>query len=120
MTQWIALLLVAICGYLALRLRSSSLSKIPAAHWSARFSPIWILWKRYTGKELHTLVDAHQKHGSIVLVGPQDLSVSCYQDGIRRVYDSGYPKPAPFYSMFNYYRYYAQALNSQSFFTLYR
>ncbi|OAQ60249.2 cytochrome P450 [Pochonia chlamydosporia 170] len=82
----------------------SPLSRVPSAHWSARYSSLWILWTRYNGRELSSLVDAHRKHGPILLVGPRDLSVSSYQDGIRRVYDAGFPKPTAFYSVFNYFR----------------
>ncbi|GIC86015.1 uncharacterized protein Aud_002375 [Aspergillus udagawae] len=104
MALLILVLLVAVCSYFTLRPLFSPLYKVPAAHWSSRFSPLWILWTRWSGNELSRLIDAHRKHGPIVLVGPQDLSVSCYQDGIQKVYDAGFPKPAPFYSMFNYYR----------------
>ncbi|KAJ6090442.1 hypothetical protein N7486_009257 [Penicillium sp. IBT 16267x] len=97
-------LLALLCySYFSLRLLYS-LRKVPAAHWSSRFSSARILWARWTGTELKFLIEAHSRLGPIVLVGPQDLSVSSYQDGIRKVYDTGFPKPAPFYSMFNYYR----------------
>ena len=98
-----SLALFALCGYFVSRTRASPLFSVPAAHWSGRLSSIWILWARCTGKELQKLIQAHRKHGPVVLVGPQELSISCYQDGIRKVYDSGFPKPAPFYAMFNYY-----------------
>ena len=94
---------IALCGYFFLRRNRSPLRSVPAAHWSGRLSSAWILWLRYTGKELQTLIQAHHKHGPIVLVGPGELSISCYQDGIRKVYDSGFPKPAPFYGQFDYY-----------------
>jgi hypothetical protein len=82
---------------------ASSLRKVPAAHWSCRFSSARILWARWTGTELKFLLDTHRRLGPIVLVGPKDLSVSSYQDGIRKVYDAGFSKPAAFYSMFRYY-----------------
>lgn len=59
---------------------------------------------RYSGQELSCLIEAHRKHGPIVQVGPKDLSVSSYQDGIRRIYDAGFPKPASFFAPFDYYR----------------
>lgn len=100
----IALLALLYYSYFSIPLLYS-LRKVPAAHWSSRFSSARILWARWTGTELEFLIDAHSRLGPIVLAGPQDLSVSSYQDGIRKVYDAGFPKPAPFYSMFNYYRY---------------
>lgn len=98
-----ALLFVLLTIYIANKVYLSPLSKIPASHWSARFSPIWSLWVRYRGTELSELVKAHRKHGPIVQVGPHDISISSYQDGIRKVYDAGFGKPSQFYSFFNYY-----------------
>ncbi|THD00200.1 hypothetical protein EYZ11_000391 [Aspergillus tanneri] len=79
--------------YFSLRILFS-LRKVPAAHWSSRFSSARILWARWTGTELKFLLDAHGRLGPIVLVGPQDISESSYQDEIRKVYDAGFPKPA--------------------------
>lgn len=98
-----ALLFVIPIIYIASQCFFSPLSKIPASHWSARFSPIWSLWVRYRGTELSELVKAHKKYGPIVQVGPRDISISSYQDGIRKVYDAGFGKPSPFYAFFNYY-----------------
>ncbi|CAG8181721.1 unnamed protein product [Penicillium salamii] len=106
MTLLMLVLLALLCySFFSFRLLYS-LRKVPTAHWSSRFSSARILWARWTGTELKSLIEAHNRLGPIVLVGPQDLSVSSYQDGIRKVYDTGFPKPAPFYSMFNYYRSY--------------
>lgn len=100
----LGVVLALLCGYYLVRLFSSPLYQVPAAHWSSRFSSVWILWTRYSGQELSRLIEAHQKHGPIVQVGPKDLSVSSYQDGIRRIYDAGFPKPASFFAPFDYYR----------------
>jgi hypothetical protein len=80
----------------------SPLSKIPNAHWTSSFAPFWILWKRYCGRELPSTYDAHQRLGPIVRVGPKDLSISCYNEGIRNVYGSGFDKPC-YYDFFRYY-----------------
>ncbi|KAI3323641.1 cytochrome P450 [Xylariaceae sp. AK1471] len=94
--------LVCLCYHLKQKL-CSPLSHVPQAHWSSRFSSVWILWVRYSGQELSELIKAHKKYGPIVQVGPQDLSVSNYHDGIRKIYDGGFPKPAPFFAPFQYY-----------------
>jgi hypothetical protein len=101
----VGIALIAVIYHLVRQIFFSPLSKVPASHWSARFSPLWSLWTRYTGTELDQLVKAHAKHGPIVQIGPKDLSISSYQDGIRKVYDAGFGKPAAFYAMFNYYGY---------------
>jgi hypothetical protein len=91
--------------YIIYPLFLSPLCNVPSAHWSAKLSPIWSLWVRYRGTELANLIKLHEIHGPVVQVGPKDLSVSEYQDGIRKVYDAGFGKPAAWYSFFDYYRY---------------
>jgi unspecific monooxygenase len=83
----------------------SPLGKIPAAHWSAKFSSIWSLWMRYQGTELDCLLKAHESYGPIVQVGPKDLSISSYKNGVRKVYDAGFGKPTSWFSIFNYFGY---------------
>jgi len=83
----------------------SRLARIPNAHWSSPISPIWILYTRYCGTELEVLHEAHQRWGSVVRVGPRDLSVSCYNDGVRTIYGGGMDKP-DYYDYFQYHGYY--------------
>ncbi|KAI1114802.1 cytochrome P450 [Nemania sp. NC0429] len=104
MLLYLGIVLALLSSYYLVQLFYSPLNHIPSAHWSCRFSSIWILWTRYSGQELSRLIAAHQKHGPIVQVGPKDLSVSSYQDGIRKIYDAGFPKPASFFAPFDYYR----------------
>lgn len=80
----------------------SPLAKIPNAHWSSPLGPWWILWRRYRQQELSAAYEAHQKYGPIVRLGPKDLSVSCYEDGIRTIYGGGFDKPI-YFDFFNYY-----------------
>lgn len=84
----------------------SPLSIVPSAHWSARYSSLWIIWTRYNGRELSSLMSAHKEHGAILLVGPRDLSVHSFHDGVRKVYDTGFPKPGAFYAPFQYFGYF--------------
>lgn len=70
----------------------SPLSRIPNAHFTSSFSPLWILWKRYRGKENRSIYTAHQRHGSIVRLGPTELSVNCVDNGIKTIYGGGFGK----------------------------
>ena len=79
----------------------SPLSKIPNAHFSAPFSPAWILWKRYSAQENKTVHAAHEKHGKIVRLGPNDVSVASVDDGIRIVYGGGFEKWAFYPNLFD-------------------
>jgi len=79
-----------------------SLSKVPLAHWSCAFSPAWILLCRYQRRELMAVHAAHKLLGPIVRVGPKEISVSCYETGVRSVYNAGFDKPH-YYSFYQYY-----------------
>ncbi|KAI4166636.1 MAG: hypothetical protein LQ343_007891 [Gyalolechia ehrenbergii] len=80
----------------------SPLSKIATAHFTASWSPLWILWIRYRGVEVQTIHKAHVKFGPIVRLGPNEISVNCVDGGLRTVYAGGFEKWA-FYDQFENY-----------------
>ena len=82
----------------------SPLSKIPSAHLTASWSPFWILWARYTETEPETIHSAHLKHGPIVRLGPNEVSVNCLDGGVRTIYTGEFEK-AFFYDQFQNYGY---------------
>jgi hypothetical protein len=79
----------------------SPLARVPSAHWSAPFSRLWILWIRFVHRENRTLHSAHRRLGSVVRVGPNELSINDF-DSVRTVYQGGFEKP-PWYSVFDNY-----------------
>ncbi|KAG0648857.1 Cytochrome P450 [Hyphodiscus hymeniophilus] len=79
----------------------SPLSKIPNAHWTAPFSPLWILWTRYSSRENRVLHAAHLKLGPIVRVAPNEISINDVA-GLRTVYAGGFEK-GEWYSIFDNY-----------------
>ena len=70
----------------------SPLSRIPHAHPLARFTPAWILYIRYTSRELATIHAAHRRLGPVIRLSPNELSVNCVKGGIQAVYAGGLPK----------------------------
>lgn len=88
--------------YLIFPLWISPLSKIPAAHVSCAFSPFWILWQRFKEEEVHVIYEAHQKHGPIVRLGPNEVSVNCVDGGLRTVYAGNFEKPGWYNAFANY------------------
>jgi hypothetical protein len=74
----------------------SPLAKIPCAHWSCRFSSIWIYWMRWSKGENAAVYKRHMKSGSVIRLAPNLLSVNCFEDGLKTIYQGGFPKP-PFY-----------------------
>jgi hypothetical protein len=82
----------------------SPLSKIPNAHWSAPFSPLWILWVRYRHTENRDVHAAHLKHGAIVRLGPNEVSISTIDGGVKTVFGGGFEK-GDWYSVFDNYGY---------------
>ena len=95
--------LYAIYKYLVYPIFVSPLSKIPNAHVSSPFSPLWILWKRYKEEENKTIHAAHGKHGNIVRLGPNEISVACVDEGIRTVYSGGFEKWSWYPNQFSNY-----------------
>ncbi|KAM5456637.1 hypothetical protein MaudCBS49596_000878 [Microsporum audouinii] len=70
----------------------SPLAKIPNAHFTSPFSPLWILWRRFRMTGNRTIHAAHMKYGPIIRLGPSEISINCYEGGIRTVYTGGYEK----------------------------
>ncbi|MCJ1388471.1 hypothetical protein MMC18_001318 [Xylographa bjoerkii] len=86
----VAIILLSIYHYVILPVFISPLSKIPNAHLTSSL-PFWIWWKRRTGFENRSIFAAHQKHGSIIRLGPNEVSVASL-DGLRQIYTGGFGK----------------------------
>lgn len=83
----------------------SPLAKIPAANWHARISPLWLYWKRFTITENQTIIRLHREKGPIVRTAPNELSVNCYEGGLKTIYTGGFPKHAFYARRFTNYGY---------------
>ncbi|OAA68045.1 Cytochrome P450 [Niveomyces insectorum RCEF 264] len=79
----------------------SPLARIPNAHWSSPLSALWILRARRNGHENAVLLAAHRKLGSVVRVGPNDVSIDDI-DYVKTVYGGGFDK-TDWYGVFNNY-----------------
>ncbi|OAQ80494.1 cytochrome P450 3A12 [Purpureocillium lilacinum] len=79
----------------------SPLARLPTPHWSCAVSDFWILRARKKGAENRALYDAHFRHGQVVRVAPNTVSVDGVE-AMRTVYQGGYEK-APWYGRFNNY-----------------
>ncbi|KAI9726475.1 MAG: hypothetical protein M1828_001297 [Chrysothrix sp. TS-e1954] len=88
----ISLLCTLIYKFLIHPVLISPLGRIPAAHPTAPFSPLWILWIRHQFRENKTLERAHARHGPVVRLGPNELSINCVDGGLRTIYAGGYEK----------------------------
>jgi hypothetical protein len=74
----------------------SAISSIPNAHYTSPISSRWIEKQRNAGKEVLTIYDLHQKHGPVVRLGPNELSVNSL-GGLKTIYTGAYEKHS-FYS----------------------
>lgn len=63
----------------------SPLSKLPSAHPTSSFLPTWFWYQGHTQRESYSVLKAHQKHGPIVRLAPNEVSVASL-DGLRKVY----------------------------------
>lgn len=96
-----ALSLLAIYKFIIYPTFLSPLSKIPNAHWSSPISPFWSLWIKYKVRENREVHAAHLKYGSVVRLGPNELSVNDVA-GLKTVYAGGFEK-GEWYSIFDNY-----------------
>jgi hypothetical protein len=86
------LLILSVYRYLIHPTFISPLSKIPAGHWTAHFSPAWILWKRWTNTENEAVQKLHLAHGPCIRLGPKELSLNGFEGGLKQIYLGGFPK----------------------------
>lgn len=89
--------------YLVYPMFFSPLAKAPCAHWSAAFSPLWMLWIRFKLRENRTIWNAHQQLGPVVRLGPNELSVNDYHGGLKTIYVGGFEKIQWYANMFENY-----------------
>ncbi|KAL2218219.1 putative cytochrome P450 monooxygenase [Thermoascus aurantiacus ATCC 26904] len=95
----IALLVVLFYKFVIFPSFISPLSKIPNAHFTSPILPIWIWWKRREGVEVRTIYSLHQKHGPVVRLGPNELSVNS-AGGLRTIYTGGFEKHPWYHGVF--------------------
>lgn len=76
----------------------SPLSKIPSAHWTARLSRTWLLYIQWTGAEHAVKMAAHAHLGPVVVIGPNEISVSGIDDGVDVVYGGGFDRSSLYVS----------------------
>ena len=82
----------------------SPLSKlaIPNADPLAKYTPLWILWRRFTKRENKTPYEAHKKLGPIIRVAPNEISVNSLE-GLRVIYGGNFDKHAWYPNVFSNY-----------------
>jgi cytochrome P450 len=69
----------------------SPLSKIPTAHPIVSILPIWLWWKERKGCQARSIFEAHQRHGPVVRVGPNEVHLASL-DGLRVAFNSGFDR----------------------------
>lgn len=70
----------------------SPLSKVPSAHPLAIITPVWITWIRYRSQENTVIFKAHEELGPVVRLSPNEVSVNCYEGGLKPVYSASFEK----------------------------
>lgn len=82
----------------------SPLARIPNAHPLAPWTNVWMLWLRYREEVNKTVLAAHAKHGPLIRIGPNELSVNCIDEGVKTIYGSKQYRKHPFYLVFQNFR----------------
>lgn len=73
----------------------SPLRHVPRAHWSVPLpyiGSIWILYQRFRSRNNAATAEAHLKHGPVVRLADSEISVNCYEGGIKAIYAGGWEK----------------------------
>jgi hypothetical protein len=68
----------------------SPLSAIPCAHPLAAITPLWINYRRLTGREVTTTYAAFQKYGPYVRLGPAEVAVNTIAGGVTAAHGHGF------------------------------
>ncbi|KAK5073055.1 hypothetical protein LTR64_000536 [Lithohypha guttulata] len=72
----------------------SPLRHIPRAHWTVPIpyiGSLWILHQRFRSRNNATTAQAHH-HGPVVRLADNEISVNCYEGGIKTIYAGGWEK----------------------------
>jgi cytochrome P450 len=77
----------------------SPLSKIPNAHFTSPISSRWIQAIRQAGNEVLTIHALHRRHGPVVRLAPDELSVNSLH-GLRVVYTGAFEKHPVYRDLF--------------------
>lgn len=86
------LLLLLLYRYIIYPTFLSPLSKIPNAHFTAPILPLWIWFtQRRNRTGVRTLRALHEKHGPVVRLAPDEISVNS-PNALRTVYVGGFEK----------------------------
>lgn len=83
----------------------SPLAKIPNAHWSCSFSPVWLYYVRWTKQENRSIYKRHMESGAAIRLGPTTVSINSFEDGLKKIYQGGFPKPRFYWNGFAIYKY---------------
>ena len=81
---------------------SSPLNVAKDAHWSVKFSGIWLWWHQVREQDTVAVHDAHMRLGPVVRLGPRELSINDYEGGLKPIYEGRLPK-TEFYDAANSY-----------------
>lgn len=99
----LALALVFAYKFLVHPILLSPLAKVPNAHWSSSFSPLWLLYQKWNHYENRAVYNRHMESGPLIRLAPNVLSVNCFEDGIKKIYQGGFPKTEFYFRGFAIY-----------------
>ena len=97
---WLVLVTVV---YVVYQCYFNPLSKVPGPFW-ASLTRLWLARRAWRGDVIDFMIPLHQKHGTLVRVGPDEVSVSD-PDAIKAMYGAGSKfRKSDLYSVFQGHR----------------
>lgn len=58
---------------------------------------------KWTKQENKRIYELHMAKGPAIRLAPNLVSVNCYEDGLKRIYHGGFPKPEFYFNGFAVY-----------------
>lgn len=99
----IALIFITVYKLIVFPAFISPLARIPNIHWTAPLSPLWILFHRQQQNDTTTIHAAHARHGPVIRLAPNEISINSVDGGIRTVYAGGFEKGDWYSNVFSNY-----------------
>ncbi|KAK5744119.1 hypothetical protein LTR17_002149 [Elasticomyces elasticus] len=73
--------------------RRDPLRAASSAHWSARYSGLWMWLQHFNDRGADAVHKAHLRHGPVVRLGPSEISVCAVEGGLDTIYSFRDPMP---------------------------
>ena len=94
--------ILSLCFYYLKIIEKIPLTNLKNAHPTSRVSPLWIIWIRYSGQENRVVRRLHEKHGPLIRLAPNEVSLACVEQGSKITMERPFEKAGWYIRFRNY------------------